>query len=104
MAVLGSILTAITAVAEAAAAFYRVQQVSAAYDLTERIEKDITDDENEISRLRAHLNTGSQLAADRLQKRLVRRQGWLAHIPAPGAIPESGTADPDEGRDLHPSV
>lgn len=104
MAVFGSILTAVTAVAEAVAAKFRLDLVSAAYDLTERIEKDITNDENEILRLRALGDDASARIADRLRKRLIRRQGFFAHVSAASPAIEIGDSGADSNGDLHSPV
>jgi hypothetical protein len=96
-----SILNALAAVANAAAAYFKFKSISESYRLSRRIEADNAADENEIARLRALPDTGSHMLADRLQQRIVRAQGWLGHLPTPNPGPESGATGANGGGDIH---
>jgi hypothetical protein len=97
------VLALLTQLLRAAAEYLALKNKTAAYDLSRRIEADIADDEDQILRLRALPDTRSQLAADRMRDSIVRARGWLADLPAPSPVPESGAAGADEGGTIHPA-
>lgn len=91
---------ALTALATAIAEYFRLRQLTAAYDLSRRIEADIAADEDEIARLRTFGDDVSARRADRVRARILRAQGIASRLdlsaarPAPG----SGAAGADAGR------
>ena len=80
-----------TALANAAAYFLQIKATSAAHDLTERIEETIWQDQREIEHLRGLGDPDSQLRADFLRRRILRKQGVATAITpaAPAASVEA---------------
>lgn len=72
-----------TALANAAAYYFRARAITASYDLQQRIEHDIHEAEQEIEALRQAGDPDSQRAADRVRARLMRARGIHASITFP---------------------
>lgn len=91
---------ALTALATAFAEYFRLRQLTAAYDLSRRIESDIAADEADIDRLRDLGGDVSARRADRLRARILRALGIASRLDLPAArpAPGSGAADTDAGR------
>ena len=94
---------ALTALATAIAEYLRLRQLTAAYDLSLRIEADIASAEDEIARLRNFGDDVSARRADRVLARLLRAQGIASRIDLPAAhpAPGSGAGNTDGGGDVH---
>lgn len=77
--------------------YLQIQAVKASYELTRLIDEDNARDEAERDRLRALGDPNSQLAADRMQQRILRRAGIAVpdYQPIPGPAPASRPAGPN---------
>ena len=94
---------ALTALATAFAEYLRLRQLTAAYDLSRRIEADIAADETDIARLRDAVDDLSARRADRLRARILRACGIASrlNLPTPSPAAGSGAGNTDGGGDVH---